>query len=68
MKLAAAWTERFTSRRDVGHFLAWLSDLREFQVSEKSDASRLEQSVQKRTKPRKRFRPYSFSNLSKKER
>jgi hypothetical protein len=49
MKLAAAWTERFTSRRDVGHFLAWLPGLREFQLSEKSDASRLEQSVQKRT-------------------
>jgi hypothetical protein len=45
-----------------------LPDLREFQLSQKSDASRLEQSVQKRTRVRKRFRPYSFSNLSKKER
>jgi hypothetical protein len=35
MWLAAAWTERFTSRRDVGHFFAWLPDLREFQVFRK---------------------------------
>src|SRR5450756_1666201 len=49
MRLAAAWTERFASRRDVRHFLAWLPDLREFQVFEKFDRSRLEQSVQKRT-------------------
>jgi hypothetical protein len=35
MRLAAAWAERFTSRRDVGHFLAWLPDLREFQVLRK---------------------------------
>jgi hypothetical protein len=49
MRLAAAWTERFTSRRDVRHFFAWLPDLREFQVFEKFDRSGLEQSVQKRT-------------------
>jgi hypothetical protein len=28
MKLAAAWTKRFASRREVCHFLAWLPDLR----------------------------------------
>ena len=47
--MAAARAERFTSRRDVRHFFAWLPDLREFQVFEKFDRSGLEQSVQKST-------------------
>ena len=48
IRLAAVWTQHLTSRRYVRHFLTWCRAC-VTQVFEKSDRSRLEQSVQEST-------------------